>query len=89
MKPQHIIRAWKDAEYLASLSLEEQAALPENPAGVLALNDEDLSAASGGYFSVFSCPTPLCTTGNFCYSLGQGGTCHNWSLGCCDPENQI
>ena len=45
-----IIRAWKDAEYRRSLTAEELAALPENPAGMVELTDEDLggiSAADG------------------------------------------
>ena len=43
-----IIRAWKDAEYRNSLSEAERAALPENPAGLIALTDEDLGAVAGG-----------------------------------------
>jgi mersacidin/lichenicidin family type 2 lantibiotic len=33
----HIIRAWKDDDYRLSLSLEEQRALPPNPAGGIEL----------------------------------------------------
>jgi mersacidin/lichenicidin family type 2 lantibiotic len=42
-----IIRAWKDAEYRRSLTAEELAALPENPAGMIELTDEDLGGISG------------------------------------------
>jgi len=35
MKNLDIIRAWKDEAYRASLSKEERAMLPENPAGEL------------------------------------------------------
>ena len=45
-----IIRAWKDAEYRRSLTAEELAMLPENPAGMVELTDEDLggiNAADG------------------------------------------
>ncbi len=30
----HIVRAWKDADYRESLSAEELAQLPENPVGM-------------------------------------------------------
>lgn len=43
----NIIRAWKDAEYFASLSAEDQAAVPANPAGTVDLNI-DMSTVSGG-----------------------------------------
>ncbi|MGK7953903.1 MAG: mersacidin/lichenicidin family type 2 lantibiotic [Crocosphaera sp.] len=43
-----IIRAWKDEEYRNSLSDSEKAQLPENPAGAIELDDEDMSSMSGG-----------------------------------------
>jgi mersacidin/lichenicidin family type 2 lantibiotic len=43
-----IVRAWKDAEYRQSLSVEEQAYLPEHPAGAIELADEELDQAAGG-----------------------------------------
>jgi mersacidin/lichenicidin family type 2 lantibiotic len=42
-----IVRAWKDEAYRASLSTEEQAMLPENPAGALELSDAELEAVHG------------------------------------------
>ena len=49
----NIIRAWKDAEYRNSLSAAELAALPENPAGLVELPEEELAAVAGGrsYFT--------------------------------------
>lgn len=44
----NIVRAWKDAAYRASLSDAERAALPENPAGVIALTDEEMDLLVGG-----------------------------------------
>ena len=44
-----IIRAWKDPEYRLSLSEEEQALLPENPAGAIELTDDELETAVGGH----------------------------------------
>ena|SRR5689334_24192653 len=42
-----IVRAWKDATYRASLSAEEQAQLPVNPAGIVELSDAELEAVHG------------------------------------------
>jgi mersacidin/lichenicidin family type 2 lantibiotic len=42
-----IVRAWKDEAYRSSLSAEEQAMLPENPAGVLELNEAELQTICG------------------------------------------
>ena len=44
-----VIRAWKDPEFRQSLSEEEQASLPENPAGAIELSDEELEMAAGGH----------------------------------------
>jgi mersacidin/lichenicidin family type 2 lantibiotic len=43
-----IVRAWKDPEYRLSLSEEEQAHLPEHPAGAIELTDDELEMAAGG-----------------------------------------
>lgn len=43
-----IIRAWKDEDYLHSLSEEERSLLPENPAGIVELSDEDMEVVAGG-----------------------------------------
>ena len=48
LSKREIIRAWKDEEYRASLSEEERAQLPENPAGVVELPDSDLATVGGG-----------------------------------------
>jgi len=42
-----IVRAWKDESYRSSLSTQEQAMLPENPAGALDLSDAELEAIQG------------------------------------------
>ncbi|HEU5228625.1 MAG TPA: mersacidin/lichenicidin family type 2 lantibiotic [Ktedonobacteraceae bacterium] len=42
------IRAWKDSEYRETLSAEEKALLPENPAGQVELTEEDLLNVVGG-----------------------------------------
>jgi mersacidin/lichenicidin family type 2 lantibiotic len=43
-----IIRAWKDREFRLGLTEEERAQLPENPAGLLELDDKDLAQVVGG-----------------------------------------
>ena len=43
-----IVRAWKDEDYCESLSDKQRALLPQNPAGVVELKDEDLLQAEGG-----------------------------------------
>jgi mersacidin/lichenicidin family type 2 lantibiotic len=47
-----VIRSWKDEEYRLSLSHEQRARLPDHPAGVIELADEELDAA-GGTFTTF------------------------------------
>ena len=47
-----IIRAWKDEEYRLSLTEEQRALLPENPAGQLELSDADLESVVGGIISL-------------------------------------
>ena len=43
-----IVKAWKDDAYRSSLSEAERAMLPENPAGVVELSDEELEGIAGG-----------------------------------------
>ena len=47
MSHNHIIRAWKDADYRDRLSAEERAQLPENPAGLVELTCEELTSVDG------------------------------------------
>jgi len=59
-----IVRAWKDLKYRGTLTREELASLPPNPAGgSLELTDEDLSRIAGGYcMSIGTCAsTCVCT----------------------------
>ena len=63
-----IVRAWKDEEYFNRLSESERSLLPENPAGVVELNDQDLLQAEGG--TTFSL-TLGCNSLIFCpFTLG-------------------
>lgn len=42
-----LIRAWKDESYRETLTPEQQAALPANPAGAIELNEEELASVDG------------------------------------------
>lgn len=52
MSIQNIIRAWKDDQYRLSLSDEELALLPSDPAGSIELTDELLGQVAGGLVDV-------------------------------------
>ena len=69
-----IIRAWKDAEYRNSLTDEQRALLPENPAGMIELTDGELEAAAGGFTL-----KPQCDSINICKT--DVGNTHY----CCGP----
>jgi mersacidin/lichenicidin family type 2 lantibiotic len=43
-----VVRAWKDAEYRRSLTEEQRALLPEHPAGLIELHDEEMKGVLGG-----------------------------------------
>jgi mersacidin/lichenicidin family type 2 lantibiotic len=65
MSIQDIIRAWKDADYRQSLSEDEQALLPEHPAGVIELHAGDLeqvTRAADQQELVFGSFNPHCPT---------------------------
>ncbi len=63
-----IIRAWKDEEYRLSLTEEQRALLPDNPAGLLELSDADLESVTGGIQSVLG----ICSA-----NIGGGRDCKN------------
>ncbi|MCP6757221.1 MAG: mersacidin/lichenicidin family type 2 lantibiotic [Fischerella sp. CENA71] len=50
MSQQDIIRAWKDEDFRNSLTEEQLSQLPENPAGILELEDEEMKDISGGRY---------------------------------------
>jgi mersacidin/lichenicidin family type 2 lantibiotic len=71
MNKTDVIRAWKDPLYRASLSEEAQAALPQHPAGITELSDEQLVTMGG---STPETTAPNCTAYTFL----------NWKS-CCPP----
>ena len=44
----NVIRAWKDEDYYSSLNKEELRLLPENPAGIIELSDDQMEGFRGG-----------------------------------------
>ena len=45
---QDIIRAWKDKNFRDTLSVEQRAQLPTNPAGLVEIDDDQLLQVAGG-----------------------------------------
>ncbi|MEM8933400.1 MAG: mersacidin/lichenicidin family type 2 lantibiotic, partial [Acidobacteriota bacterium] len=48
MKKEKIIRAWRDRDAYLALTDEERAQLPDHPAGIVELSDEDVADVAGG-----------------------------------------
>ena len=65
-----VIRGWKDEDYRRSLSHEQRAMLPEHPAGVIELSDEEMDAAGGLFtttlITVF-CRTAIIVGEDLCF----------------------
>jgi mersacidin/lichenicidin family type 2 lantibiotic len=80
MNREQIIRAWKDEEYRAGLSESERALLPENPAGIIELADEQLGMAGGEEAATWSWGTIACCKN----PTWTGCTWHGFSTGCCE-----
>jgi mersacidin/lichenicidin family type 2 lantibiotic len=49
-----IIRAWHDLDYRESLSDEQRALLPEDPAGTIALGGVDLAMDNGNVYCSYT-----------------------------------
>jgi len=74
----NIIRAWKDPIYRSTLSAEQLASIPANPAGD-ALNDLEAALITGGQELQQVPDFPTNSGGMFCTISGEcnGGTCCN------------
>ena len=88
MRTEDIIRAWKDEAYRESLSEEQQANLPDSPAGMVELGADGLTQAAGGAIvpipiTFFFICTSLCPTLIF-----DTHVCCPWTLDVliCFPE---
>jgi mersacidin/lichenicidin family type 2 lantibiotic len=60
-----VARAWKDQEYRKTLSAEQLASLPPNPAGSASLSEADLDKVSGGGATAGATGT-FCTIDSCC-----------------------
>ncbi|AUB42030.1 Type 2 lantibiotic, leader peptide domain [Nostoc flagelliforme CCNUN1] len=67
-----IVRAWKDEEYRNSLSEEQRAQLPENPAGTGELSDETMETVAGGHANTEKKVLGVCIK-----TVGAGDPCTN------------
>ena len=74
MNNSDIIRAWKDPGYRHSLSSDEQAVLPANPAGSIELTDDLLDLVAAG--DAVEARTAINFTSGCCQSFYQ--SCYNW-----------
>jgi mersacidin/lichenicidin family type 2 lantibiotic len=73
-----IVRAWKDEEYRNSLSNEELAMLPTNPAGCLELSDAELEAIHGAKGCDYVNSNALaCVQSVLIYCFTINGNCGN------------
>lgn len=81
MSTQQILRAWRDHDYWLSLSEDERARVPENPAGLIELMDVDLEHVAGQTHAFTHCMAS-CTCDVSCF-----GTCVTSEFGtaggCC------
>jgi len=55
MKKVNVVRAWRDRQYRENLSSEARAALPQNPAGIVSVDDDALRSITGGCTSTVGC----------------------------------
>ena len=57
MTHEDVIRSWKDEDFRLSLTPEQQAMLPSNPAGVAGLANEELT---GSRYALFTAGQSIC-----------------------------
>lgn len=70
MSKPDIVRAWKEPDYRATLSVAELSLLPSHPAGLIELDDEELARASG-MLAPPQTTAPTCTM----YTFRKPGRC--------------
>ena len=70
MSTTDIIRAWRDPGFRNKLSPTQRSLLPEHPAGLMELTDNELDAITGG-------------TGVLCSDPGSSCTSHSSLVSCC------
>lgn len=70
-----VLRAWRDEEYRNSLTAEERAGLPENPAGLAVVSNEILRSITGGCGWSYACGTYQCCSTPNCSCVGPNEQC--------------
>ena len=93
MKDFDLERAWRDEDYLDSLSDEMRANLPENPAGINELEDADLANVSGDAITTtvdcFLTSIVIGATISICSPSGTlCGSCSFGTRACCSASLQ-
>jgi mersacidin/lichenicidin family type 2 lantibiotic len=86
-----IVRAWKDARYRQSLTLEQLTLLPANPVGTSELHDADLEVIQGGSFGNYQMGS-FVMGGDCMHSFGATGndSCNTFAknvVNCSDSQN--
>ena len=59
MSHETVVRAWRDYDFWVSLSEDERATIPPNPAGVTELMDAEMNFVAGGSDTL---PDQTCTS---------------------------
>jgi mersacidin/lichenicidin family type 2 lantibiotic len=72
MQTVDVVLAWKDEDYRSSLTPEQLALLPDNPAGIVELDDQLLDVTLGG-------STERLFTLGCCHITFNGATCGGFS----------
>lgn len=92
MDVKHIIGAWRDEEYRASLDAETQALVPESPIGEITLSDAELAGIEGATQAdcsvAVSVSLVVLASELLCLSLLHGGSCPLETNGCNCPNNR-
>ncbi len=83
MKAEQIIRAWKDEAFRDSLDASQRESLPENPAGLVELSEEDLGQADGGTGWVCAVTVTIIASCPACTQTVNCGSCQMATYGCC------
>jgi mersacidin/lichenicidin family type 2 lantibiotic len=71
MTPDHIVRAWKDADYSSSLTHSDGESVPPSPIGPMDLADDAIDLTAGGNIL----GTELLETIGCCKGITQKGLC--------------
>jgi mersacidin/lichenicidin family type 2 lantibiotic len=80
-----VVRAWKDQQYLNSLTADEKANLPAHPIGAIELHDADVESVPGGsteHIFTIGCCGGLTTDPGACSALCPSGRPSSFDYSC-------